>query len=389
LQIPNIYEGNYKRLIVIPIFFLLVALYFIPQIPQGIDLRGGILITTQTNSTVNVDELKSALESSLNVRDVSVKISPATLGANGIEIEIEQNANLASAEIGLRSFYESYVAYTTADYDVVSYNSSLHSNSTNTTNTQQLQTALAEALGRRTTAQSQMDNYATTILSSVSVFTNTTIPENATPTEVKDALSTSYATAKNIYRDRVLSVLHSNMQFNEFTYKDVSPSLSSFFVQKTAQVVVVSLLLTTLVVVLVFRSFVPSAAVMFGAVNDIIFALGAMGLFGIPMTLASFGALLMLIGFSLDTDMLLTIRVMKRTEGKPSDRAYGAMKTGLLMSVTAIAAFGLMYILSLITQLSTYNQIAAVAICGLIGDVIATWCTNAVIILWNAEKQKS
>jgi preprotein translocase subunit SecF len=44
-------------------------------------------------------------------------------------------------------------------------------------------------------------------------------------------------------------------------------------------------------------------------------------------------------------------------------------------------------ILSIVTQISTYYQIAAVVIFGLIADIAATWGTDAVIILWYTERK--
>jgi preprotein translocase subunit SecF len=95
----------------------------------------------------------------------------------------------------------------------------------------------------------------------------------------------------------------------------------------------------------------------------------------------------MLIGFSLDTDILLTTRVMTRTEGTPRERAYEAMKTGVMMAFVSIIGFSALFVLSLFTQISTYYQISAVAIFGLVGDIFATWCTNAVIVLWDVERK--
>lgn len=389
-MIPNIYASpDYKRLIIIPFLFILLSLYFIPKIPQGIDLRGGILITLQTNSTVNADGLKAALTQQLGVRDVGIKSAPGPLGGTGVEVEIEQNENLATAERTLRAFYDDYEKYSTADYDTLTLRSQLEHGNLTGKDEETARGRLADAEGRRNSSLAAANEKANTIFSSIEPFTGPVDRSNAsTPTGLKDLLTSSYAQAKNAYRDRVLGVLRGQLSFADFTYKEVSPSLSEFFLQKTIQVVVISFLLTAVAVILIFRSFVPSLAVMFGAMNDIIFALGAMGLFGIPLTLASVGALLMLIGFSLDTDMLLTIRVMKREEGSPRERAYGAMKTGLTMSMAAITAFAVLLIVSILLQLPTYFQISAVALAGLVGDVIATWCTNAVMVLWYVEGRR-
>lgn len=389
-MIPNIYaRADYKRLIVIPFIFILISFYFIPHIPAGIDLRGGILITLQTTSTVNPEALQSALVQGLGVRDVSIKASPGPIGGTGVEVEIEQNENLATAEKTLRAFYEEYQLFSEADYDVLSLKGQIERGNLSAQDQAKARASLADAEARRSTSLTAVNQDADTLFTSIEPFIGRVDRSSATTaTDLKDLLTTSYEQAKSAYRDRVLGVLRGQMSFTDFTYKDVSPSLSEFFLQKTIQVVIISFLLTAVVVVLIFRSFVPSMAVMFGAVNDIIFALGAMGLFGIPLTLASLGALLMLIGFSLDTDMLLTVRIMKREEGNPRDRAFGAFKTGLTMSMAAITAFAVLLVLSTLLQLPTYFQISAVALAGLVGDVIATWCTNAVMVLWYVEGRR-
>ena len=141
-----------------------------------------------------------------------------------------------------------------------------------------------------------------------------------------------------------------------------------------------SAVLSVILVFAFFKSVPPSIAVLTGALADIIIALGAMGLFQIPLTLPSFAALMMLIGYSLDTDILLTTRILKR-KGNPRENAFDAMKTGLTMSGTGMIAFGALFILSLMTHIPTYFEISAVALAGLVGDMFATWGINAVMIL--------
>lgn len=386
-MLPNIYRiRNYKLLIIIPFLFILASLYFIPRIPAGIDLRGGILITLQAQGEVDEGALSEVLKAQLGVRDVSVKSTSSPLGT-AVEIEIEQNERLADAERAVRDFFEQYELYTKADYEYAQAKSALERGAVGT-DEQKLRAQMADAEARRNAAWAAMDSKSEESFTSIAPFIGEVDRSNATDAKaLRDLVSASFARAKDAYRDRVLSALRSGVSFTNFTYKDVSPSLSEFFLQKTIQVVIISFTLTTIVVFLVFRSFIPSLAVIFGALNDIAFALGAMGLLGIPFTLASLGALLMLIGFSLDTDVLLTIRIIKRTEGDPRDRAYGAMKTGLTMSATAITAFAVLLVLSQLTQLATYYHISVVAIAGLVGDIIATWCTNAVMVLWYVESK--
>lgn len=96
----------------------------------------------------------------------------------------------------------------------------------------------------------------------------------------------------------------------------------------------------------------------------------------------------MLIGFSLETDCMLTIRVLKRTEDNPVTRAFEAMKTGILMNFCAIGSFGVLIIVSMWLQIPTYYQIGTVAVIGSIVDFMATWLANAIMILWYVERQE-
>lgn len=146
-------------------------------------------------------------------------------------------------------------------------------------------------------------------------------------------------------------------------------------------------LFMAITVFIIFREFVPSIAVILAALSDIIIAIGGMSLFNIPLSVASFGALLMLIGYSIDTDILLTTRVLKRKEGTIVERAKGAMKTGFTMSITAIASMVVLYLVTiiLIPEASTLSNIAAVLIIGLFGDILTTWFMNLGILRWYVE----
>ena len=79
------------------------------------------------------------------------------------------------------------------------------------------------------------------------------------------------------------------------------------------------------------------------------------------------------------------MRVIKRKEGQPRERAYDAMKTGMTMSMALMLAFICLFILASVTHINTYYEISSVAIAGLLGDLIATWLLNGVIVLWYLE----
>jgi len=128
-----------------------------------------------------------------------------------------------------------------------------------------------------------------------------------------------------------------------------------------------------LVVYIVFRTPVPSIAVIASAVFDIVEAMGLMTLFGVRLSLATVAALLMLIGYSVDTDILLTTRLLKRRE-EMRRRVLAAMKTGLTMSATTLLAVSALYVFSTSDVL---DDIALVLIFGLVSDLPNTWLFNA------------
>jgi preprotein translocase subunit SecF len=146
----------------------------------------------------------------------------------------------------------------------------------------------------------------------------------------------------------------------------------------------------SITVFIIFRNFVPSMAVILAALSDIIIAIGGMSLLGIPLSLASVAGLLMLIGYSVDTDILLTTRVLKRREGTVTERALDAMKTGLTMAAAAIGSMAALYLVVVlfIPYANVLADIAAVLIIGLLADVLATWLMNLGILRWYMEARR-
>ena len=171
------------------------------------------------------------------------------------------------------------------------------------------------------------------------------------------------------------------------SYNSVGPLLSKQSVTQVYYALAFAFLFMSITVFIIFRHIVPSIAVILAALCDIIIAIGGMSLFGIPLSLASVGALLMLIGYSVDTDILLTTRVLKRREGTIIERAKDAMGTGFTMAAAAIGSMVALYlvVLFLMPNAEILDQIAAVLIIGLVADVLATWLMNLGILRWYME----
>ena len=63
----------------------------------------------------------------------------------------------------------------------------------------------------------------------------------------------------------------------------------------------------------------------------------------------------MLIGYSVDSDILLTTRVLKR-QGKLNDELNGAFRTGIIMTSTTIAAVTVLPIVSWAGQVEVIEE---------------------------------
>lgn len=130
------------------------------------------------------------------------------------------------------------------------------------------------------------------------------------------------------------------------------------------------------VVFIAFRKILPALTVVFAGVADITITAACMNIFGIELSLATTAALLMLIGYSVDSNILLTTKVLKR-QGNLEEKMEGAFHTGLIMTSTTFCAILAMFIVSLIGNVPTLYTISAVLLIGLICDLIFTWGFNA------------
>ncbi|MBZ3935335.1 protein translocase subunit SecF [Methanimicrococcus blatticola] len=192
------------------------------------------------------------------------------------------------------------------------------------------------------------------------------------------------------------NIIHSNSAFRDIEEQQVSPIFSEQL-QKTALIaVVLSFIGMAVVVFILFRQVVPSLAVILSAASDIIIPIAFMDIFGIELTLGTVAALLMLIGYSVDSDILLTNKLLKRS-GNMDDKIAGAMRTGLLMTTTTAAAFLVMFIVSTfahyiipgIPPIPLLSQISLIVLIGLLADILNTWFLNVGILRAYLTRPKS
>jgi preprotein translocase subunit SecF len=131
----------------------------------------------------------------------------------------------------------------------------------------------------------------------------------------------------------------------------------------------------SLLVFALFRTFVPSIAVVVSAFSDIMIPVALMNIFDIQLTLGAVAALLMLIGYSVDSDILLNNHVLRRRGGF-YESAYRAMRTGITMTLTSISAMVVMTIVATFFGIPLLPEIGLILVFGLVADLMNTYLLN-------------
>lgn len=362
-MLDNIYSSltkkvPYKSLIFIPIIAsaLSLLLVFYNGVPLGIDFKGGTLIEITTEKDVNADTLSSLTKdlSALSLEDLKV-YSGKDLETQKTKVSISTSSVVGLSQVGsvLSKYFDELRE---SDRATVVLSSKPASDLTDRLKSRLKQTVDVEydEAGKK--------------------LTITALDLNK---EELDSALTYY-----LEEDVSVNLLKKNLNLNA-----MQPTLGEKLRNDGFKAAVVGYILMVVVILLAFRDVVPSIAVLLSATCDAVITLGLMSILGIVLEPASLVALIMLVGYSVDTDILLTTRMLKRRKGELDEAVDGAMKTGLTMTGTTFVVMVVVLAVStLVTHLSALTSIASVLLLGLIADVTSTWFMNAGILKWHIEE---
>lgn len=306
----NIYKTkHYKLLLLVPLILGILSVYFIQFIPQGVDLKGGILVSIQTKEMPDIDVLKASLS---EFGKVEIKGSTSAIGT-GLEVEIPLNDNMAVAETALKDLHNINSNYTGTSLTVDWLENQVQTSA----DAAEKERFRQELEANKTVLQEQfsmLKGNATLIEQKSAAFTTLKITsENAK--EIVTQAENIFSAAKETFRSRILSIISSHVKMDTYSFKEVGPALSIFFINRTKDVIMYALLFTAIAVFLVFRKIAPTIVILASTLFNVVIALGAMGLFQVPLTLASIATLLFLIGLSLDTTIMLGVKIFKKKGG--------------------------------------------------------------------------
>jgi preprotein translocase subunit SecF len=144
-----------------------------------------------------------------------------------------------------------------------------------------------------------------------------------------------------------------------------------------------ALLVAIALVTMYLRYSIPSTAVILAAFSTLAFTIAVLDLMQYRISTAGIAALLMLLGYSVDTDILLSTRVLKSNAGTVYERIVSTVKTGLTMTGTTFTAACVALIF---TQSDVIREIMTIVVIGIFADIFYTWIQNSGILRWYLEK---
>ena len=207
-----------------------------------------------------------------------------------------------------------------------------------------------------------------------------------------DEKSIEFGQMSEPQKDELITMLQED--YGSYELRDISPLFGEELQHQAVTAVIVAFTLMALVVFVTFRAVLPAFYVVSCAFSDIVITVACMDAIRMDLSLGTVAALLMLIGYSVDSDILLTTNLLHK-KGEIRDRLRGAMKTGVTMTTTTIVAvFAMLLVSSSLHLFSSHfapipiiRDISVVLLFGLTVDMLNTWLFNAGVLRWYLERK--
>ena len=192
---------------------------------------------------------------------------------------------------------------------------------------------------------------------------------------------------------RLSELIDTEYQDPEIKY--MGPVYSTRLQEQARTYIPLSFLFMAVVIFLIFRTPFVSLTIIFAAFSDIVITAACMTVAGVDLSLGTVAALLMLIGYSVDSNILLNNRVLKR-KGRTEDKVKGAFKTGVAMTSTSLSAVLALFLVATFsylvspsfTQINILFDISIVLIFGLLAGFMNTWVMNSNALRWYLARPK-
>lgn len=353
---------SYKILIFLPIMFAILSLIvvYINGVPLSIDFQGGTWIDLLLSKSVDIKLLEKEL-SAKGLKDLRV--------STGTDIETKKErvtivTTTLLNETEVKDILKPLVNEEFLDRDIAIIKIPVKLNEKNEENLKKRFSGKAEISFEDSTLKfSGFDLNKEEIASAVRYYANSS--------------------------EFTIDLRERNLIIDDF-----DPLLGKDFWNQSIRVFIIATLLMMLVVFIAFRDIIASFAVIISGFIDVVIALAGMSIFSIQFEPASLVALITLIGYCVDTNILLTARIMKTKFGDVNERIDNTFPTGMTMTITTLIVMAVIILFSMtivhsagVTQIAKLNTIALVLFLGLVADIGSTWLTCTGIMKWYLEEK--
>lgn len=217
--------------------------------------------------------------------------------------------------------------------------------------------------------------------------------ESVRDTGGADEKSIEFGQMAEPQKDDLIALLEAD--YGSYELRDISPLFGKELQGQAMDAILIAFVLMAFVVFIVFRRVIPPLAVIYAPFSNIVVAVACMNLIGLELTLGTVAALLMLIGYSVDSNILLTTNLLKK-KGSLNEKVRNTMKTGVTMTFTTLAAvLAIALVSSSIHLFSAHfapipilRDISLVLLFGLTMDLLNTWLFNAGVLRWYLERKE-
>ena len=158
----------------------------------------------------------------------------------------------------------------------------------------------------------------------------------------------------------------------------IGETLGASFFAETIIALLFAFMLMGLVILVIFRKWIVVSYVIFAAAADIVMTVFAVNLLGMQVSTGGLAAFLMILGYSIDTDILLTTKLLKKQKEPIESRFAEAFTTGMTMTGTSFVAVS---IGAIVTNTPLIREIMVIIAIGLFFDAIITWFVNGHLVM--------
>ncbi len=183
---------------------------------------------------------------------------------------------------------------------------------------------------------------------------------------------------KNVDASEIIAFLNSNGIYPiEHSLEFVGPELGNVFFSQVSLLLTVAYFLLFLITLYIYKRFIISITIIFSSLMNILAVFGIMNLLNQKISFAGFSSLLMLIAFTIDSNVLLATKVFSAK----AEEFYEQYKKGLITCLTTdLGLIISMMIVLILTNSPFLINIAQIQIIGFISDILNTWILNAAML---------